>query len=89
MTRSPRTLHVVGTKDVHTLVREMEFEIGEALRLSNALALSIEGIGKMTFMEKEHEVSALRMLAVEASSSAAKVQEQWDELFELSKCERG
>jgi hypothetical protein len=82
------TLRVVGTKDVHTLIREMEHEIGEALRFSNALALAIEGIGKMTFMEKEHEVSALRALAVVASSAAASVQEQWDELFELSKRER-
>ena len=83
------TLHAVETKDVHSLICEMENEIGEARRFANASAMAIEGIGRMVHMDDEDEKSALRALAFEGSSAAAKVQEQWKELFELSRCERG
>jgi hypothetical protein len=46
------TLRVAGTKDVHTLIFEMDDPIGEASRFGNALALAIEGVGKMTDMEQ-------------------------------------
>jgi hypothetical protein len=89
MTRSSRTLHVVGTKDVHTLIGDMEYEIREALRFGNALALAIEGIGSVSYMETEDEKGALRALAFEVTGAAAKVQERWEELFKLSHSERG
>jgi hypothetical protein len=66
------TLHAVETKDVHSLICEMENEIGEALRFANALAMAIEGIGRMVHMDDEDEKSALRALAFEGSSAAAK-----------------
>jgi hypothetical protein len=54
----------------------------------SALALALEGVGKMTNMETEDEVEALRALAFELCGATAKVREQWKELFELSKRER-
>ncbi len=51
-------------------------------------AMALEGVGKMTSMETEDEVEALRALAFELCSATAKVQKQWEELFELSKRER-
>jgi hypothetical protein len=76
------------TKDVHSLIFDMEHPIGEAFRFGNALALAIEGIGKTCHMEQEDQASALRALAFEVCGATEKLREQWKELFELSNRER-
>jgi hypothetical protein len=73
-------VRVAATRDVRTLIGEMDHEIGEALRLGNALA-AIEGIGKMSHMEPEDEISALRALLFETCGAIKELRGQRKELF--------
>jgi hypothetical protein len=75
-------------RDVHSLIFEMEHEIGEAFRFGNALAMAIEGLGKPPSIEDEDQAGALRVLAFEVCSATEKVRAQWKELFELSHSQR-
>ena len=63
---------------------DMEGPANEAMRLSTALSMAIEGIGKLDVSD-EDEIGALRNLAFEVRINTAKVRALWYESYELDR----
>lgn len=68
-------------------VFDMEPSLNDAANLASALAMAIQGIGKLA-IEPEHEQLALVALADEVRFAAHKSLEQWTRAYNLSAKER-